>query len=1018
MRYLLILLLAISADAVTAAEPHPQYRVSSLQANAAGGDDGEEDEERADTVDSWLADAEQALDLGRYKTARSEYRKVVKEMPTHQAGARGLAETNAQTGDYKVAIKGLETCIKAVGTAVEPATLALLGRLQVMVGDYAAAEATGKLLVENAAAEAKDGAGRTEVIAGAVDGHVLKGHVYRLRGMYDAAKLEYDSVRQVVGALRANVMKIDKALGRQPALADLWCSAGEAYFWLNRLHDANDCWGNALIADEYHQRTNGWMARLYLEQNHDSSSRVNYSELYLKHNPFAPDLKLRLAEAYFFRWNMGGGMKQLDEALKTNPDHPEILTLRAIKYLYTDQYDEARKDYERALKTNPVHAEALGAKALHAATLGNADLYAEVEKAMLQVNPKPARFYEIIADGLSDRFRYVEALPLYAKALECNPEHWTAYKGQGMAAMNFGDDVLGKASLKTALDKDPLRNNLQTLNLLTLLDSYKNFERVVSDNGRWRLLVHKSESAVMVPMYLEALDEAWESQAKKYDFEPRKPIVVEAFHRHEDFEVRTVGITGLPALGACFGQLITLDSPSARPAGSYNWRSTLVHEMDHVFQLQISNGQIPRWLAEGCSVYEEKRTRPEWERHMEDQLFMHYHMDDIPPVKTFNEWFRDGSKILFAYYLGNVMLEYIDKKLGGLSNVRKMIEMFGQKKTPEEVFRACLKLEPEQFDKGFKDYVANERIAHLRMVPRVSQKRMDTLYFKYEDGESDVNDLVELALGYAQRGSKIDAETFLGLARVKGAEKSMGPDGARFHYTMAMLARMDEGLREAERNAKVQQHIEMAIGRGLEDFQTFLMLAQYAQRAQNADMYLHWVREANRAFPENPQPYALMYQYYMSRGQQKDAVEAAEKWMSVDENNLQIRQWLIQNVYDPGRNWEKLADMAYQALNVAPLDAGLHRARAMALRRLKKWDEAVKHFEYTRRMARGETPDEALAAEVNAILDIAATWMQAENKEKCKEALERARLLDPDNERIKTIEKELEGNSEEEEEEF
>jgi hypothetical protein len=44
--------------------------------------------------------------------------------------------------------------------------------------------------------------------------------------------------------------------------------------------------------------------------------------------------------------------------------------------------------------------------------------------------------------------------------------------------------------------------------------------------------------------------------------------------------------------------------------------------------------------------------------------------------------------------------------------------------------------------------------------------------------------------------------------------------------------------------------------------------------------------------------------------------------------------------------------------------------------------------------------------------------MQAENKEKCKAALEEARLLDPDNERIKTIEKELEGNSEEEEEEF
>jgi len=971
-----------------------------LQPGACWLADGDEVEE--DSVG--LADAELALDVGRYKSAKVEFKKVLKEQPDHQGAARGLAEAQAQTGEYKQAIKVLEGVIEA-SKEVQDITLVRLARLQLTVGAYTEVEKVAAQLA----------AKTTEA---AIDGHLLKGNVLRLKGLYDESDKEYLLVREAVQALRGSTLKIDKEKGRQPDLADLWCSAGEAYYWLNRLHDANDCWGNALVADEYHERTCAWMAQLYLEQNHDSSAHVNYAGPYLKHNGSSASMRLRMAQIHFFRWRSTQGLKELDEALKTNPDHPEALAFRAIKYIGTDQYELGKADYERALKLNPTDAEALAAKALHGATLNLKDVYAAAEKEMLGLNPKPARFYEIIADGLSERFRYTEALPLYKKALECDATHWTAYKGQGMAAMNYGDDELGKKSLEVALDKDPIRNNLQTTNLLTLLDSYKNFDRIYSENGRWKLLVHKSETAVMKDLYLNALDACWDSMSKKYDFTPRVPIVVEAFHRHEDFEVRTVGITGLPALGACFGQLVTLDSPSARPPGSYNWASTLWHEMDHVFQLQISNGQIPRWLAEGSSVYEEKRTRPEWERHMEDQLFMHYHMDDIPSVRKFNEWFRDGSKILFAYYLGNVMLEYIDKKLGGLSNVRKMIEMFGEKKTPAEVFRACLNMEPEAFDKGFRDYVANERIAHLRMVKRISEQRRDELYFKYEDGEASTAELVELALAYVQQGSRFDARTFLGLAKRAGADEVKGVEGATYWYCEAMLARADEDLPRDQRGPKMRQHLEKAISLGLEDFQTYLTMAQLAQQERNNAMTLHWLKEANRAFPESPQPYAYMYQLYQQSGENALAVEMAEKWMSVDENNLDIRLWLIKSVYDPGRNWTRMADMAEQAVFIAPLDPQTHQYRGFALRKLKRWQEAADSFEFVRRLASGATPEEALQAEVNALCDIASTWLQADDKEKCRKALDEAKALDKDNERVKTIEKELAGDAEEEEEGF
>ena len=72
------------------------------------------------------------------------------------------------------------------------------------------------------------------------------------------------------------------------------------------------------------------------------------------------------------------------------------------------------------------------------------------------------------------------------------------------------------------------------------------------------------------------------------------------FPKHDDFAVRTVGLPGMiGALGACFGRVVTLDSPKARPPGDFNWAPTLWHELAHVITLQLSKQRVPRWLTEG-----------------------------------------------------------------------------------------------------------------------------------------------------------------------------------------------------------------------------------------------------------------------------------------------------------------------------------------------------------------------------------------------------------------------------------
>ena len=56
-----------------------------------------------------------------------------------------------------------------------------------------------------------------------------------------------------------------------------------------------------------------------------------------------------------------------------------------------------------------------------------------------------------------------------------------------------------------------------------------------------------------------------------------------------------------------------MDSPKARPPGTFNWAATLWHELAHLITLQMSGNRLPRWLSEGISMFEETRARQGWD---------------------------------------------------------------------------------------------------------------------------------------------------------------------------------------------------------------------------------------------------------------------------------------------------------------------------------------------------------------------------------------------------------------------
>ena len=151
----------------------------------------------------------------------------------------------------------------------------------------------------------------------------------------------------------------------------------------------------------------------------------------------------------------------------------------------------------------------------------------------------------------------------------------------------------------------------------------------------------KDEAPVLREYAMPLAHQALTTLAQRYEFTPRGPILVEIFPKHDDFAVRTLGLPGMTyALGVCFGRVVTMDSPKARPPGEFQWEATLWHELAHVITLQLSKGRVPRWLTEGLSVYEERKVSKTWYRENERDVIDAIASDDVLTLKDINNAFR------------------------------------------------------------------------------------------------------------------------------------------------------------------------------------------------------------------------------------------------------------------------------------------------------------------------------------------------------------------------------------------
>ena len=252
-----------------------------------------------------------------------------------------------------------------------------------------------------------------------------------------------------------------------------------------------------------------------------------------------------------------------------------------------------------------------------------------------------------------------EGAEFQRKALEADIEFVDARIQLAQDLLRLGQEAEGWLQAEQAHKADGYNTTL--FNLLKLKDSLGRFTTVTSEHFQVRM--ETQEAATYGSRVVEMLEQAWTELTARYEFTPEVPVYVEIYPRVDDFAVRTFGVPDVAGfLGVCFGKVITANSPATRKENPGSWESVLWHEFCHVITLQKTSNRMPRWLSEGISVFEERRTNTRWGQHMNPEFRDQILAGKVTPVAALSRAFltaTSGEDLNFAYYESSMLVEHL-----------------------------------------------------------------------------------------------------------------------------------------------------------------------------------------------------------------------------------------------------------------------------------------------------------------------------------------------------------------------
>jgi tetratricopeptide (TPR) repeat protein len=367
----------------------------------------------------------------------------------------------------------------------------------------------------------------------------------------------------------------------------------------------------------------------------------------------------------------------------------------------------------------------------------------------LEYNPHYGGIYEVPAHFYVITRRYREAIDLYQKAVDIDPGLASAHEELGVNLLRDNQVSRARKHLVTAYNRDPF--SPVAVNTLRLLDSFANFTLIndpetPGDAGlipvTFRL--HKEEAAAIAPYAISLARNSIAEFTERYDFALREPVIIEMYPDHEDFAVRTAGMPGLGILGATFGYVVAMDSPSGRPPEQFQWGTTLWHEMAHVFTLEASNHLVPRWFSEGVSVFEEWRSGPNPGVRIPMSVYTAINDGRMLPVAELDEGFLRPTyegQVVVSYMQGGLVCQYIDSAFGA-DALSALLYKYRDGYETGEAIAEVLGISPQEFDRDFEQFVHAE---HGAILDNLEDWHRTQVSIEQKISDADWSGIIELA---------------------------------------------------------------------------------------------------------------------------------------------------------------------------------------------------------------------------------------------------------------------------------
>ena len=422
------------------------------------------------------------------------------------------------------------------------------------------------------------------------------------------------------------------------------------------------------------------------------------------------------------------------KAIVLDPKLARAHELMADLALENDDRDVAVAEADKAIA---LEKDALDAMAIHAAVELIADRSPDAWFAKIAaINPDYGEAYARVAQQLEVHYRYEDAVTYYRKAVKADPQLWSAHSALGIDLMRMGKEDEPLTELELSYNNG--YRDAATVNSLRLLDSYKNFKTFRDDTTVLKL--NKTEADLLQPYIQPEMHTIMTTYENKYRMKLPAPVQVEVYPNHEDFAVRTMGMPGLGALGVTFGEVVAMDSPSARKPGDFNWGATLWHEMSHVYILTATNHRVPRWFTEGLAVHEEGEHSTEWSDRVTPEVLIAIREKKLLPLAELDRGFvypEYPSQVIVSYFQAGSVCDFVKAKWGE-EKLLDMVHSYAKSLTTPEVVQQDLALAPEEFDKQYLEWIDKKygaEAAHFdqwreklkALVVAAQQKQYDTV---------------------------------------------------------------------------------------------------------------------------------------------------------------------------------------------------------------------------------------------------------------------------------------------------